>query len=45
MYPVKVTKSLLFEGIKTISVNELLWRISMKYKPEQTKKMIKMIED
>lgn len=39
--PVKATESLLSEGIKTISVNELLWRIRMKHSPDQTKKMIK----
>jgi len=43
--PVRATENLLSDDIKTISINELLWRVRMKYKPEQTKKMIKMIED
>lgn len=39
--PVKATEGLLSEGIKTISINELLWRIRMKYRPDQTIKLIK----
>jgi len=39
--PVKATESLLSEGIKTVSANELLWRIRMKHRPEQTKNLIK----
>jgi hypothetical protein len=35
--PVKATESLLSEGIKTVSANELLWRIRMKHRPDQTK--------
>lgn len=33
---VKTTESLLPEGFKTVSVNELLWRIRMKHRPGQT---------
>jgi hypothetical protein len=43
--PVKATECLLSEGIKTVSVNELLWRIRMKYRPEQTKSLIKKAVD
>lgn len=39
--PVKATEDLLSVGVKTISVNELLWRIRMKHRPYQTNKMIK----
>lgn len=39
--PVKATEVLLLEDVKTVSINELLWRIRMKYRPEQTKKIIK----
>jgi hypothetical protein len=37
--PVKATESLLSEGIKTVSANELLWRMRMKYRPDQTKRL------
>jgi hypothetical protein len=40
--PVKATEALLSKGIKTVSANELLWRIRMKYRPDQTTKMIKI---
>jgi len=43
--PVKATENLLSEEIKTISVNELLWRIRMKYRPNQTMSIIKKIPD
>lgn len=34
------SSKLLLEGIKTVSLNELIWRIRMKYRPEQTKNII-----
>lgn len=34
--PVYVTQNLLIDKIKTVSLNELLWRIRMKYRPQQT---------
>ena len=39
--PVVATESLLIGDIKTVSANELLWRIRMKYRPEQTKSLLK----
>lgn len=38
--PVKVTEDMLIDDIKTVSANELLWRIRMKYRPEQTQKLL-----
>ncbi len=38
--PVKTSQNLLIDKIKVVSVNELLWRIRMKYRPEQTKAII-----
>lgn len=43
--PIKATESLLSGSIKTISVNELLWRIRMKNRPGQTLKLIKVTQD
>jgi len=43
--PIKAAENLLSDGIKTISANELLWRIRMKYKPDQTKDLIKKAQD
>jgi hypothetical protein len=37
---VKTSKKLLINDVKTISVNELLWRIRMKYYPKQTKSLL-----
>ena len=39
--PVLAAKNLLIGDIKTVSANELLWRIRMKYRPEQTKSLLK----
>jgi len=39
--PVQVSEEMLIDGIKTVSANELLWRIRMKYRPEQTRNLIK----
>lgn len=38
--PVQTAQSLLINKIKTISLNELLWRIRMKYRPQQTIEII-----
>jgi hypothetical protein len=38
--PVKATNDLLLPSIKSIALDELLWRIRMKYRPEQTKKLL-----
>lgn len=38
--PVKVAENLLIDNVKTVSANELLWRIRMKYRKEQTKLII-----
>lgn len=38
--PVKATENLLNDQIKTVSTNELLWRIRMKYRKAQTKALI-----
>lgn len=43
--PVKVTQEMLLPNIKCVSVNELLWRIRMKYHPEQTKQIINSIKN
>ena len=37
--PVKLSKEMLLDNIKCVSANELLWRIRMKYQPEQTEKL------
>lgn len=39
--PVKVSEELLIDNVKVVSANELLWRIRMKYRPEQTKSIIR----
>lgn len=41
MNPIIATENLLLNQIKTISINELLWRIRMKYQPTQTNNIIK----
>lgn len=38
--PTKAAKELLVDEINTVSANELLWRVRMKYRPEQTKTML-----
>ena len=38
--PVKATNDMLLDDIKVVSTNELLWRIRMKYRPEQTEKLL-----
>lgn len=38
--PVKTADRMLIDDIKTVSANELLWRIRMKYRPEQTKMLL-----
>ena len=38
--PVQTTQQLLIPGIKCVSANELLWRIRMKYRPEQTEQIL-----
>lgn len=38
--PVKATEQLLYDEIKTVSTNELLWRIRMKYREQQTKAVL-----
>lgn len=38
--PTKAAKDLLMDGIHTVSINELLWRVRMKYRPEQTKALL-----
>ena len=38
---VKASEMLLIDNVKTISANELLWRIRMKFRPEQTKLVLK----
>lgn len=38
--PVKTSQDLLIDNVKVVSANELLWRIRMKYRPEQTKTVI-----
>lgn len=38
--PVKATEGLLNDRIKTVSTNELLWRIRMKYRERQTKDLL-----
>lgn len=35
--PIKASEMLLLDGIRTVSLNELLWRVRMKYHPEQIK--------
>ncbi len=42
--PVKVSEDLLLPQIKTVSASELLWRIRMKYRPEQTCKILGIAE-
>lgn len=37
--PIIATEKLLLKDIRVVSLNELLWRVRMKYKPEQTKKI------
>lgn len=39
--PIIATEKLLFNQVKTISINELLWRIRMKYRPTQTEHILK----
>ena len=39
--PVKACEKLLIDDVKTVSANELLWRMRMKYRPEQTKSLMK----
>ena len=39
--PVETADNMLIDDIKTVSANELLWRIRMKYRPDQTKGLIK----
>lgn len=39
--PVKACEKLLIDDVKTVSANELLWRIRMKYRSAQTKSLIK----
>lgn len=41
--PVKTTEMLLNDEIKPVSANELLWRIRMKYREEQTKMVLNNI--
>lgn len=38
--PVKATNDMLLDQIKVISTNELLWRIRMQHRPEQTKELM-----
>lgn len=38
--PTKAAKELLVDDIHTVSINELLWRVRMKYRPEQTKAIL-----
>ncbi len=39
--PVLATESLLQDGIRTVSLNELLWRVRMRYRPEQTEALLR----
>lgn len=38
--PVRRTRALLLPSVKPVSVEELLWRIRMEYRPEQTRKVL-----
>lgn len=41
MNPVMTSESLLMKNIRTVSLNELLWRVRMLHRPEQTKSLMK----
>lgn len=41
--PVKTAEKMLINEIKTVSANELLWRIRMKYRENQTKTVLNMM--
>ena len=43
--PVVATESLLLDGIRTVSLNELLWRIRMKYRPSQTDSLLHRVRE
>lgn len=43
--PVRATENLLLDKIKTVSINELLWRIRMKHRPTQTRNLLKSSVD
>ncbi len=40
-YPVKATNDMLVDDIKVISTNELLWRIRMEHRKEQTQSLLR----
>lgn len=42
---VKTTQDMLLPSIKCVSANELLWRIRMRYRPEQTKQILNSIKN
>ena len=38
--PIRASESLLVDGIRPVSFNELLWRVRMEYRPEQTRQIL-----
>lgn len=42
LYPVLRTQSLLLPSVKPASAEELLWRIRMEYRPEQTRNVLNL---